>query len=227
MKEILAGLIDGLDPTALLPDLEAVLARLADLVRIVMFLGPGALLIFGLIYLLLAPKEANHYVGFRCWWGMSSVEVWRFTQKLAGAVWTSMGLILGIVMFVLSKRYVELPQEEMLFKALGAIVWQIVTVLVSIVLINVVLIVMFNHKGDRRFGAETKKAPTRTNEAYPETDEPEEQSEEQDQPYEDDVPEEYAPEPEEESVELNQDPVKDSTAALDDILAEVEDILEE
>lgn len=150
MMDILAGLVDGLDPASLLPDLEMLFSKLAGIARIAVLVGPAALLILGLIYLFLPPKEANHYLGFRCWWGMSSVEVWRFTQKLAGAVWTVMGLVFSIIALVSGSGYAKMPQDQMLFAALETIILQIIGVVASVILINLLLIVMFNHKGERR-----------------------------------------------------------------------------
>lgn len=150
MMDILAGLVDGLDPASLLPDLEMLFSKLAGIARIAVLVGPAALLILGLIYLFLPPKEANHYLGFRCWWGMSSVEVWRFTQKLAGAVWTVMGLVFGIIALVSGSGYAKMSQDQMLFAALETIILQIIGVVASVILINLLLIVMFNHKGERR-----------------------------------------------------------------------------
>ena len=151
MMDTLLGLVDGLKPEELLPDLEMLLSKLAGLARIAVLIGPVALLFFGLVYLFLAPKEANHTFGFRCWWGMGSVEVWQFTQKLSGIFWAAMGLILGLIAFLSGNKYAAMGYEEMLFGAAKLIVWQIVSVLVSIVIINLVIIVLFNHRGEPRF----------------------------------------------------------------------------
>ena len=85
------------DPASLLPDLNQALTDLVPVIRYAVLLAPAVLLVMGLVYLFLAPKEANHTLGFRCWWGMSSVEVWQFTQKLAGITWTALGLVLGCI----------------------------------------------------------------------------------------------------------------------------------
>ena len=147
----LIGLVNGLDPEQLLPDLELLLTKLVPMIRVAVLAGPTALLILGLVYTFLAPKEANHTLGFRCWWGMGSVEAWRFTQKLAGITWAVLGLVMGGVMLYQSGRYPQMPYEQMLFQAAKAIVWQIGIVIVSIMIINIVLIVKFNHRGESRF----------------------------------------------------------------------------
>ena len=146
----LIGLVNGLNPEELLPDLQQLLAKLAPVMQVAVLVGPAALLLLGFVYLFLAPKEANHALGFRCWWGMSSVGVWRFTQKLSGIVWLVMGLVMGGVMWHKGKSYAAMAYDQMLMDAAKAIVWQIGAVIVSILLINIALIVLFNHRGERR-----------------------------------------------------------------------------
>lgn len=149
--DALKKLLDGFqDPAALLPELDGVLETLVPVIRFAVALGPLVLLILGLCYLFLSPKEANHSFGFRCWWGMSSVEVWRFTQKLAGIVWTAMGLVLGLVAVIGSMGYGALSPDLMLIKALTTILWQLALVIVSILAIHLTLIFLFDGKGRRR-----------------------------------------------------------------------------
>ena len=151
MMEILTGILGALgDPAALLPDLAVVFEKLVKLIRLAVYAGPVTLIVLGLIYYFLAPKEANHHRGFRCWWGMSSVEVWQFTQKLAGIVWGALGLILALVALFSTGGYSTMGQQEMLMSAASLLLWQIGAVVVSIIAINVVLIVLFDSKGYKR-----------------------------------------------------------------------------
>ena len=151
MMEILTGFLGALsDPASLLPDLPLVLEKLVGVARIAVYAGPVTLLVVGLIYFFLAPKEANHHLGFRCWWGMSSVEVWQFTQKLAGIVWGALGLILTLVAFFTTGGYSNMGAQTMLMNAASLILWQIGAVLVSIVAINIVLVILYDSKGYKR-----------------------------------------------------------------------------
>lgn len=151
MMEILTGILDALgNPAALLPDLNQVFEKLVGLARIAVYAGPVCLMVLGLVYYFLAPKEANHHLGFRCWWGMSSVEVWRFTQKLAGIVWGALGLVLALVAVFSTGGYAAMGQQAMLMHAASLILWQIGAVLASILAINVVLIVLYDRKGYKR-----------------------------------------------------------------------------
>lgn len=149
--DALFDLLDSLsDPASLLPDLNTLFADLVPVIRFAVLLAPMVLLVLGLVYLFLAPKEANHYLGFRCWWGMSSVEAWQFTQKLAGITWTAMGLILGAVGLFTGLGYEAMSPDLMLIDALTAILWQLLLVFISILAINLTLIFLFDGRGRRR-----------------------------------------------------------------------------
>jgi len=143
-------LLDGFDPAALLPDLEKLFASMEPVIRFAVMAGPVCLLVLGLIYLFAAPKEANHTLGFRCWWGMSSVEVWQYTQRLAGLIWTGLGAVLTVVIYFISAGYAGKDQNEMMRSALSILGWELGLVFASVVAINVVIIVLFDRKGYRR-----------------------------------------------------------------------------
>lgn len=142
-----------------LPDLQSLMDKLPGACRIAALIGPVALLILGLLYMFRAPEEANHLVGFRCWWGMGSVESWQFTQRLAGGAWTGMGLALSGIALVSGLKFKELAYDEMLRQTLRIIGWQAIMVLVSIIVINIILIVLFDHRGARR---RDNKTPEKT-----------------------------------------------------------------
>ena len=82
----------------LLPELAPLLEKTALLSRLLMLIGPFIILGMGLYYFLNAPKEANFRSGYRCYFGMGSVEAWRFSQRLAGGIWCLVGLGLAIWM---------------------------------------------------------------------------------------------------------------------------------
>ena len=83
--ESIKEMMDAFDPAALLPELSDVFGSLATVCRVAVMIGPVVLLVLGLGYLFLSPKEANYYFGYRCYFGMGSVHAWRFTQRLAPA----------------------------------------------------------------------------------------------------------------------------------------------
>ena len=91
--EALKALMKDFDPTTLLPDLSTVLRKVEAGMRLAVMAAPLVLLVMGLLYLLAAPKEANYKLGYRFFWGMASVESWRFTQRLAALMWTCIQLL--------------------------------------------------------------------------------------------------------------------------------------
>ena len=148
--EALKALMKDFDPAALMPDLSTVLGKLEALIRLAVMAAPLILLGLGLLYLLAAPKEANYKLGYRFFWGMASVESWRFTQRLAGAVWTLLGGVLTIVMWVSCGKLRGMEVNEMTYQAVKYLLWELGSSLVSILLINIAVIVCFTFKGDPR-----------------------------------------------------------------------------
>ena len=148
--DFLKSLLGEFDPAALVPDLGAIFNNLDAALRVVVLAGPLCLLGLGLLYLLAPPSEANHVFGYRHFWGMSSVEAWRFTQKTAGLVWTGLGLVLTIIMAFLCNGYRELAAEAMLTSALTSVLVELLLVFLSTLLINTLVIFHFDHRGTRR-----------------------------------------------------------------------------
>ena len=148
--DFLKSLLGDFDPAALLPDLGPILDHLDVALRLAVLLGPLCLLGLGLLYLLAPPSEANNIFGYRHFWGMSSVEAWRFTQHTAGLVWTGLGLAMTVVMAFLCNGYRDMTWEAMMMSALTSVIVELVLVILSTVLINTLVIFRFDRKGVRR-----------------------------------------------------------------------------
>ncbi len=144
------ALMDGFDPAALLPDLSEIFGSLAVVCRFAVMIGPIVLLALGLAYLLLSPKEANYYFGYRCYFGMGSVYAWRFTQRLAGLLFTGLGLALTVGMFVMSAGFSHMEVTDMVWRALECLVVQAAAVLLATLAINCTVALRFNRKGEHR-----------------------------------------------------------------------------
>ena len=154
--DALKALLEDFDPAAIMPDLSTFLGKLEIAMRAAVMAAPLVLLGLGLLYFLAAPKEANYKLGYRFFWGMSSVEAWQFTQKLAGIAWSILGLVLCIVMTVLSGNFRELEADAMTYLAVKYILWELGCVVVSILLINLTVLVCFDRKGVLRSFIRTK-----------------------------------------------------------------------
>ena len=149
--DIISSILDGLDNAGkIVPELDKLLGGVHRWVSIFLMIAPVCMLILGLTYLFLRPKEANHRVGYRTYFGMGSVEAWRFTQFLAGIVWSSLGLILTIVMFLVVNGYREMDMMDMVNSAIVCVLWEIGSIAVCCLGINITALVMFDRKGVRR-----------------------------------------------------------------------------
>ena len=148
--DIIKSLLSDFDPAALLPKLDTALGKVELVVRIAVMVGPLILLALGIWYFFLPPKEANHSVGYRFFWGMSSVESWRFTQKVAGIVWGLLGLTLAVVMFFVGSGFRDMEMMDMVTQAVKCIFWEIGLLAAACLAIDITVVVVFNSKGIRR-----------------------------------------------------------------------------
>ena len=150
-------LMDGFDPAALLPEMSDVFGSIVSVCRFAVMVGPLVLLVLGLAYLLFSPKEANHYFGYRCYFGMGSVQAWRFTQRFAGAVLGGLGLVLTIVMYLSSSRFAGMDVTEMVWKCVDYLTVQAVLALLATLTINLTALIRFDRRGEYRKAAKKKK----------------------------------------------------------------------
>jgi len=148
--EDLKSLMDAFDPASLLPELNSVLDLVLYAVRIATLVGPAVLLLLGLGYLIFAPKEANYYFGYRCAFGMGSVEAWRFTQRLAGIVWSVLGLVLTAAMVLLTGKLPQMEIYDAIWTAAKYVLWEVGLVAVSCIFINTVVMRQFTYDGEYR-----------------------------------------------------------------------------
>lgn len=143
-------MMDAFDPAALLPELSDVFGSLSTVCRFAVMIGPIVLLVLGLAYLFLSPKEANYYFGYRCYYGMGSVQAWRFTQRLAGVVFGGLGLILTIIMLLISGGFAKMEVTDMVWRAADCLIWQAILVVLATVGINLTAAMRFDRKGEYR-----------------------------------------------------------------------------
>lgn len=143
-------ILDGVDPAEMLPQIDTIFSKILLICRICVMAGPVILLILGLCYLFLAPKEANYYFGYRCFFGMGSVHAWRFTQRIAGMVLGGLGLILTLVMFFISLRFGSMEISAMAWLTVKCLIWQAVLVILATLGINGLAMFWFNRRGELR-----------------------------------------------------------------------------
>ena len=148
--EELKTMVNEFDLANFIPEVDSILGWVELLVRIFVMAAPICILVFGLFYLFLPPKEANHRAGYRTYFGMGSVDAWRFTQFLAGVVWSGLGLILTVVMLLVSNGYRDMEMMDMVNNAIVCVLWEIGALTVCCLGINITALVVFDRKGVRR-----------------------------------------------------------------------------
>lgn len=148
--DFLKTLISDFDLMAMLPDLADLMDWIVKGVNVALIIGPVVLAVMGLWYLLLPSREANHVVGYRFFWGMGSVKSWKFTQRLAGLVWLIMGVRMAREAYERSAQLEALETIELMYTAIETIISQVGTVIISCVIINAVIFLLFNFKGNYR-----------------------------------------------------------------------------
>ena len=148
--EQMKQLVNEFDLSNFIPAVDSILGWIELLVRIFVMAAPICILVFGLCFLFLPPKEANHRAGYRTYFGMGSVEAWRFTQFVAGLVWTVIGLTLTIVMLLVTNGYRNMDMMEAVNSAIKCVLWEISSIAVGCLGINITAFVVFDRKGNRR-----------------------------------------------------------------------------
>ena len=148
--EQMKQLVNEFELSNFIPAVDSILGWIEILVRIFVMAAPICILVFGLCFLFLPPKEANHRAGYRTYFGMGSVEAWRFTQFIAGLVWTAIGLILTIVMLLVINGYRNMDMMEAVNSAIVCVLWEIGCIVVGCLGINITALVIFDRKGNRR-----------------------------------------------------------------------------
>ena len=146
----LTALFEKLDLTKLVPQMDSLLDSLQWIAGVAVMVGPIVMLVFGLWYLLLPPKEANHGAGFRTWFGMGSVEAWRMTQRIGGIAWSVCGLILVVAMWFVRRGFAGLDPMEVAGKAMVCLAWQVGVAFVSYIVVGIVMMFLFDSRGCRR-----------------------------------------------------------------------------
>lgn len=148
--EKITAIFEKLDLTKLVPELDGLLSKLQTLASLVILIGPVVMLALGLWYFFLPPKEANHKAGFRTYFGMGSVEAWKFTQKLAGLVLGGLGLVLTIVMGIICAGYGAKDVMSVVQSAFVCLIWQAALALIGCLGVSIVAAIVFDSKGNRR-----------------------------------------------------------------------------
>ena len=150
--EKITELLNNFSLEQYIPQLDTLMGWVQWLVSLAVRLGPICILVLGIIYFLIPPKEANRKAGFRTYFGMGSVIAWNVTQRIAGILMIPFGLILTIIAY---KKVGAFPGYDLMTMARVAfetVKSQVICALIIYVLMFLMTAVLFNRNGDCRFG---------------------------------------------------------------------------
>ena len=134
--EKLVGLVDSFDLATVFPALDSVLGWAVVLARIFVLAAPVTMLVLGLRYRYLPPKEANYEKGYRFRFAMKNPDAWSFTQQTAGVIWTLLGGGMLAVVLILSLFFGMMKPMAMANMALWCVILEVVLIVLSCFLIN-------------------------------------------------------------------------------------------
>ena len=133
-----------------LPDPQVIVDWINQVLLILVLVGPILMIVMGLLYCFAAPKEANHHFGYRCYFGMGSVEAWQYTQRTAGITWISLGVVLLTAMLVVRRRFDGMDTMEMLSTGVVCVLVQAAALVVASLFIRLTVFFRFDRHGERR-----------------------------------------------------------------------------
>ena len=143
-------LMDKLDPSKLVPELEGLMGKAGSIAGWAVMIGPLLLLVLGLLYFFKAPKEANHSFGFRTYFGMGSIAAWRYTQRLAGMILGGLGIILTVIMGIICLTWGGKDTLQILDKAVSCLIWEVVLAAIAWGGIVLHISLRYDKDGNRR-----------------------------------------------------------------------------
>ena len=147
--DIITKLFD-LDLSKFVPAMPVFLGALRALLVIIILAGPILLVTLGAMYLLRPAPEANFKYGFRTYYGMGSVEAWKFSQKIAGLAYGGLGAILLLVMFIIVLTFFGKDLFRIANTAIICLLWQVGLTLIARITVGVMCYIYFDKDGNRK-----------------------------------------------------------------------------
>lgn len=139
-----------MDLEALVPALDSVLGLVRVVLTVLLLAGPIVMIALGALYIWFAPPEANYRFGFRTYFGMGSIEAWKYSQKIAGIAFGGLGVVLLIIMVVVVCGFGGMDAFQMASTALTCLLWQAGTAMLARLVVGILAAVYFNPDGTRR-----------------------------------------------------------------------------
>ena len=147
--DLISKLFD-LDLSKFVPEMPAFLGGLRALLVIITLLGPILLVTLGAMYLLRPAPEANFRYGFRTYFGMGSVEAWKFSQKIAGLAYGGLGAVLLLIMFIVVLTFFGKDLFQIANSVIVCLIWQAGLVLIARITVGIMCYIYFDKEGNRK-----------------------------------------------------------------------------
>lgn len=148
--ESITEFIEKIDLEKLVPEMDTLLGKLQAVASWALMIGPIVMLAFGLWYYFMPPKEANHKVGFRTWFGMGSEDAWKFTQRLAGVVWGALGIVLLVMAIIVSLTFGGKDVMQIASSAFICLIWQAGLAVIGGFTISFIVFLRYDSLGYKR-----------------------------------------------------------------------------
>lgn len=145
--------LKNFDIANLVPEMGKFLGSIKFWMVALSMLGPLLMLALGLMYYHKPPKEANYSWGFRTYFTMGSVEVWQFTQAVAGKCWIILGGFMAAAALVMGVILCFFNAEVVVVYAAIIVAIELVLVIASWIWINSYVLKFYDKNGDLRPGA--------------------------------------------------------------------------
>ena len=146
----LVGLVDEFDLASVFPPMDTVVGWATFFGWLCMLAAPVTMLILGLRYRYSPAEKANYETGYRFFFGMGSSAAWRYTQRLAGVVWTLLGGGLLVIMLLICLFFGMMNPMTMATVILWCVGIQLVLMIGSCVAINILVSKQFDKDGKPR-----------------------------------------------------------------------------
>lgn len=146
----LLDLLKEFDIAKILPEMDTFVGQLAGWLRLILLICPVVLLVLGAWLRYAPPDEANYSLGFRTKWSMSSVAVWRYSQKLASKYFLLVGGVLAVVVLVISLFFGPLGPMGMAITALLCVIAEAAVIIWLHVYIDKKIRMRYDQNGNLR-----------------------------------------------------------------------------
>ena len=144
---LITNLFD-MDLAALVPDMPVVMVTVGFLLVLAVLTGPILLVTLGGLYLFKPAPEANFKYGFRTYYGMGSIQAWKFSQKIAGLAFAGLGAPLLLAMLIVALTFIGKDLLSIATTATICLLVQAVLTLIARLTVAILCGVYFDKDGN-------------------------------------------------------------------------------